>query len=50
MAELLLVSSVLAVGYALSGEKKSNNNPIARIPTKSIVTFVDLPLFTKINL
>ena len=36
MAELLLVSSVLAVGYALSGKKKSNNNPIARIPTKSI--------------
>jgi hypothetical protein len=36
MAELLLVSSVIAIGYALSGDKKSKDTPIANIPSKSV--------------
>ena len=36
MAELLLVTAVIAIGYALSGEKKSDDTPIAKIPTKSM--------------
>ena len=36
MAELLIVSTILVVGYALSGKNMNTDKHIAKIPTKSI--------------